>query len=115
MGHHHFVPGFPVMAWPMVEWVLDTHYRHLFNGVPEADAAIMVYGLPESVVTPLMQDVEARLAGIKTFSLPSVGEDGSRRHIELGARGVPEQVGPALDLLKAGVDALAGTWEAKQS
>ena len=115
MGHHHFVPGFPVMAWPMVEWVLDTHYRHLFNGVPEADAAIMVYGLPESVVTPLMQDVEARLAGIKTFSLPSVGEDGSRRHIELGARGVPEQVGPALDLLKAGVDALAGTWEPKQS
>ena len=24
---HHFVPGFPVMAWPMIEWVLDTQYR----------------------------------------------------------------------------------------
>src|SRR6185369_15230625 len=24
----HFVPGFPVMAWPMIEWVLDTHYAH---------------------------------------------------------------------------------------
>ena len=23
----HFVPGFPEMAWPMLEWVLDTHYR----------------------------------------------------------------------------------------
>jgi molybdopterin-biosynthesis enzyme MoeA-like protein len=23
---HYFVPGFPVMAWPMIEWVLDTHY-----------------------------------------------------------------------------------------
>src|SRR5699024_8898456 len=22
LGHHHFVPGFPNMAWPMVEWVL---------------------------------------------------------------------------------------------
>src|SRR5690606_16010620 len=22
---HWFVPGFPVMAWPMIEWVLDTH------------------------------------------------------------------------------------------
>src|SRR4051812_25858204 len=23
---HYFVPGFPVMAWPMLEWVLDNHY-----------------------------------------------------------------------------------------
>ena len=28
-GGVFFVPGFPVMAWPMIEWVLDTHYRHL--------------------------------------------------------------------------------------
>ena len=28
---HHFVPGFPQMAWPMVEWVLDSRYRALFN------------------------------------------------------------------------------------
>jgi molybdopterin-biosynthesis enzyme MoeA-like protein len=28
LGRHHFVPGFPVMAWPMIEWVLDTHYQH---------------------------------------------------------------------------------------
>ena len=27
----HFVPGFPVMAWPMMEWVLDQHYAHLFR------------------------------------------------------------------------------------
>jgi molybdopterin-biosynthesis enzyme MoeA-like protein len=25
----HFVPGFPVMAWPMIEWVLDTLYAGL--------------------------------------------------------------------------------------
>jgi molybdopterin-biosynthesis enzyme MoeA-like protein len=24
VGRHHFVPGFPVMAWPMIAWVLDT-------------------------------------------------------------------------------------------
>ncbi|MEF9944940.1 MAG: competence/damage-inducible protein A, partial [Burkholderiaceae bacterium] len=28
--NHWFVPGFPVMAWPMIEWVLDTHYRDHF-------------------------------------------------------------------------------------
>src|SRR5690606_11716935 len=25
----HFVPGFPVMAWPMLEWVLDHRYAEL--------------------------------------------------------------------------------------
>ena len=28
-GGVFFVPGFPVMAWPMIEWVLDTHFRRL--------------------------------------------------------------------------------------
>ena len=114
LGDHHFVPGFPVMAWPMVEWLLDTRYRHFFNAVPEADASIMVYGLPESAITPLMQDVESRYATLKTFSLPSVGEDGQRRHIELGVRGDPAAIAAAMDALRGGVIALGGTWEEKR-
>ena len=31
VGTVHFVPGFPVMAWPMIEWVLDQKYPHLFE------------------------------------------------------------------------------------
>src|SRR6478672_232959 len=31
MRDHHFVPGFPQMAWPMMAWVLDTRYRALFD------------------------------------------------------------------------------------
>jgi len=31
VGEHHFVPGFPQMAQPMVEWVLETRYRALFD------------------------------------------------------------------------------------
>ncbi len=31
LDEHWFVPGFPVMAWPMLEWVLDTHYADLFH------------------------------------------------------------------------------------
>jgi molybdopterin-biosynthesis enzyme MoeA-like protein len=114
LGDHHFVPGFPVMAWPMVEWLLDTRYRHLFNAVPEADASVMVYGLPESTITPLMQEVELRFKGLKTYSLPSVGEDGQRRHIELGARGAPEEVPGAMEALRAGVLKLGGTYEEKR-
>ena len=33
VADHHFVPGFPQMAWPMVEWVLDTYYRDRFEDV----------------------------------------------------------------------------------
>ena len=71
----------------------------------------MVYGLPESGVTPLMTDAESRHAQLKSFSLPSMGEDGTRRHIELGVRGLPEQVAKAIEEMKAGVIALGGTWE----
>jgi molybdopterin-biosynthesis enzyme MoeA-like protein len=111
VGNHHFVPGFPVMAWPMVEWVLDNKYKHLFHQISESEASITVYGLPESAITPLMTDAEARYKRLKSFSLPSVGDDGTRRHIELGVRGFPEEVVIAIEDMKTGVAALGGTWE----
>jgi molybdopterin-biosynthesis enzyme MoeA-like protein len=112
LGEHHFVPGFPIMAWPMVEWVLDKRYVHLFHKLPEAEASIMVYDSAESTLTPLMEAVEARHPGLKVFSLPSVGEDGRRRHIELGVRGAPAEVPAAMQALKRGVTETGGTWEA---
>src|SRR3990172_1247502 len=111
LGEHHFVPGFPVMAWPMVEWVLDERYAHLFNTCADAEASVIVYDLFESMITPLMTDVEARFLGVKTFSLPSIGDDGKRRHIELGVRGAPDPVAAAIAELKTGVTALGGTWD----
>jgi molybdopterin-biosynthesis enzyme MoeA-like protein len=112
LGDHHFVPGFPVMAWPMVEWVLDQRYAHLFHARSEAEAAVIVYELFESAITPLMIDIEARYSGVKTFSLPSLANAGRRRRIELGVRGAPDQVAAAIAEMKTGVTALGGTWEA---
>ena len=111
VAHHHFLPGFPVMAWPMTEWVLDQHYALLFHRSPEAEASIIVYELPESTITPLMLEVESKFQGLKSFSLPSMGEAGVRRHIELGVRGAPEEVAPAIARMKEGVAALGGRWE----
>ena len=111
VGNHHFVPGFPVMAWPMAEWVLDTYYRALFHRVPETEASIMVYELAESTITPLMLEVESKFRRLKSFSLPSMGEAGVRRHIELGVRGAPDEVTPAIEQMKEGVIALGGRWE----
>jgi molybdopterin-biosynthesis enzyme MoeA-like protein len=111
VGHHYFVPGFPQMAWPMVEWVLEEKYRELFDSQRWGEASLLVYGLPESAISPLMEEVNAAFQGLKTFSLPSMGQDGTRRHIELGVRGAPAEVAPALERLRAGVAALGGTAE----
>ena len=102
---HWFVPGFPQMAWPMAEWVLDEKYRHLVDRDRWAEGSIFVYEAGESQLVPQMQDVGARFPGVKVFSLPSMGGDGSRRHVELGVRGDPAQVGEALQRLKDGVQA----------
>lgn len=108
---HWFVPGFPQMAWPMLEWVLDTHYRHLFDRDRWGEGAVIVYELPESAVSPLMEQLNARYPGLKAFSLPSMGEGGTRRHIEIGVRGAPAEVAPAMEDLKSGLLALGGRIE----
>jgi len=87
VGHLHFVPGFPVMAWPMVEWVLDTRYAHLHGGHRQTERSIIVMGGMEATLTPLMERVESRFPGIKVFSLPSVDHPQWGRHIELGVKG----------------------------
>lgn len=114
-GEHHFVPGFPVMAWPMVEWVLDTRYRVQFNRVPEADDSVMVYDSAESTLTPLMEQIERQFPGLKVYSLPSMGEGGVRRHIELGVRGEPARIAAAMVELRKGVEAVGGRWEARSA
>ncbi|MBR7801268.1 competence/damage-inducible protein A [Undibacterium fentianense] len=89
---HYFVPGFPVMAWPMIAWVLDTHYSHLFHQHQYLEKSTLVFEMAESTLTPMMEVLESNYSGIKVFSLPSVGSDTVRRHIELGVKGEPTQV-----------------------
>ena len=108
---HWFVPGFPVMAWPMLEWVLDTHYRHAFHRDVQAERSMLVYELAESTATPLMERIEHEFPGIKVYSLPSVGEDGSRRHIELGVKGAPHRLDEAFERLRTGVAALGAQFD----
>ncbi|HEY8710983.1 MAG TPA: molybdopterin-binding protein, partial [Burkholderiaceae bacterium] len=66
----HFVPGFPVMAWPMIEWVLDQCYAHLRGNGVQAEKSVIVFGAMEATLTPLMERIEAEFGGVKVFSLP---------------------------------------------
>jgi len=105
---HHFFPGFPEMAWPMLEWVLDTHYRDAFAPGSVSESSIIVRGAGETQLIELMNECEARYRGIKVFSLPRLEPD---RHIELGARGEPREVAGAIAALKQGVSALGFPWQ----
>ncbi len=99
-GEHHFVPGFPQMARPMVEWILDERYRELFGRDRWTEESILVLDAGESQLIAAMESVEALYPGIKVFSLPSMGADGSRRHVELGVRGDPRRVDEAAAALR---------------
>ena len=104
---HYFVPGFPQMAWPMLEWVLDTHYAHAHAPGSVAESSIIVRGAGESQLIELMNACQAHHRGIKVYSLPRLSPE---RYIELGVRGQPEVVGPAITALKEGVSALGFSW-----
>lgn len=100
----HFVPGFPVMAWPMIEWVLDHRYAALQGqGGAQREKSVIVFGAMEATLTPLMERIESHFDGIKVFSLPSVDHPEYGRHIELGVKGVPERLDAAYASLLSGL------------
>jgi molybdopterin-biosynthesis enzyme MoeA-like protein len=107
--NHHFFPGFPQMAWPMLDWVLATWYPDLVRD-KAVERAIAVFGAGESQLIPLMNDNVAKFPALKLFSLPSILPDGGRR-IELGVRGDPAQAEIAIAHLREGVGALGFTFE----
>jgi len=107
LGQVHFVPGFPVMAHPMIEWVLEHHCRHLLP-VAHEERSVFVHGSMEATLTPLMEAIEASHPGVKVFSLPSVDHPQRGRHIELGVKGDPAGVALAFSMLTAGLTAMPG-------
>jgi molybdopterin-biosynthesis enzyme MoeA-like protein len=110
-GAHHFLPGFPEMAWPMIEWVLATLYPDLRADMPQGERAIVVFDAGESQLLPLMDQVVAGFPELKLFSLPHMLPDGGRR-IELGVKGDMTRIDTALAQLMHGVSALGFRWEA---
>ncbi|MBK0394153.1 competence/damage-inducible protein A [Ramlibacter algicola] len=106
VGDVHFVPGFPVMAWPMIEWVLDGQYSHLFRRGAYVERSVIVFGAMEAALTPLMEEIERAHPQVKVFSLPSVDHPQYGRHIDLGVKGAPGPVAPAYADLVAGLKGL---------
>ena len=103
IGDVHFVPGFPVMAHPMIENLLDTRYAFLQGGPAQVERSLIVFGAMEASLTPLMEAIEAGHPGVRVFSLPSVDHPVHGRHIELGVKGEQERVEAAFVALRDGL------------
>ena len=108
---HTFVPGFPVMAWPMLEWTLDHRYPHLHRSVRNEELSFVAYNIPESRITPTLEQIEQRWRDVRAFSLPSVGEGARAAHIELGVKGPLESVKEAIAFLREQALNLGATLE----
>lgn len=106
--NHSFMPGFPVMAHAMMAWVLDTHYARWHHLEVRVEHSFLVFAMPESRITPCLQELEQRWPGIKAFSLPNVGDAGEQPHIELGVKGDPQPAAEALAWLREQVMSLGG-------
>jgi molybdopterin-biosynthesis enzyme MoeA-like protein len=79
---HYFLPGFPQMAWPMAEWIMDKF--HPTMGPKLTEYSLQVLDTPESALVEIMNRFNQRFPEVKLYSLPTLGEDS---FIELGIRG----------------------------
>jgi molybdopterin-biosynthesis enzyme MoeA-like protein len=109
VGHLHFMPGFPVMAHPMLDWLLDQRYADQAGA--RSLRAVRVRGTNESALIPVFERVEAAFPGVRSFSLPSVDHPTLGPHIEIGVKGADSrQVDLAMAALREGA-AAAGAIE----
>lgn len=97
-GDHHFVPGFPSMAWPMVAWVLDNHYADLHRAERDVELLVEALDTPESALIDLMQHVMDAHGDVRIACLPNAS---GARIIEFGVRGEPKAAETAFADLKA--------------
>jgi molybdopterin-biosynthesis enzyme MoeA-like protein len=98
---HYFLPGFPEMAWPMMEWVLDTKYRSLHRAERPVEEAIVVRGAGESMLLDIMNAVVRDYPELKLASLPQNVEGGYL--VELSLRGDPARVPRAMAFVRSEV------------
>lgn len=97
LGRHHFLPGFPEMAWPMIAWVLDRCYGHLHRARPPIERGITVWAR-EGELLSLMEAFTRRYPHCRLSSLPELNPDQPR--LELGVRGEETEVAAAMDYLQ---------------
>jgi molybdopterin-biosynthesis enzyme MoeA-like protein len=111
IGHHHFVPGFPQMAWPMVQWVLDTHYNALHSSERSVERLLTVPNTGEGALINIMECFVAKFPDMQFSCLPHMEDE--YRETELGVRGRGNAVETAYQWLCCELTNSEFVWEAR--
>lgn len=90
IGNHHFVPGFPQMSWPMVEWVLDTYYSDTFPKEAPLLKELRILEAREGSLISVMNCIVAEYPEVKLSSLPYY--DDETFYVDMGLIGPPDEV-----------------------
>lgn len=101
-ANHHFMPGFPMMAKPMMAWVLAHYYQDLAQPI-RIEKTLRLQNEQESEWIDFMTEFESQFPALRLFSLPSVTPEGVRT-IELGIEGEVEAAERGFEALKAEAD-----------
>ena len=107
VNHHHFMPGFPEMAWPMIDWVINNHYKILINLKDIKDQSIWLDDVSESMLIDTMNEIKNKNKEIKIYSLPKLRPN---KTLELGIKGASKNVNKAMEDLKNQLEKLKFNW-----
>jgi molybdopterin-biosynthesis enzyme MoeA-like protein len=104
---HHFMPGFPEMAWPMLDWLLETYYRNNQLKIDIKDSSVWIDNVSESCLIDLMNKIILNNKDIKLYSLPKMDPI---KTLELGVRGSSKNVDKAIEEIKENLSNLKINW-----
>ncbi|MCB5194848.1 competence/damage-inducible protein A [Deefgea salmonis] len=97
IAQHYLLPGFPTMAWPMVEWLLDQYYT---AGTMPTRRSLTVLDAKEGDLIDIMQAVVEQWPQLTFSSLPSFGNHHcSQAHIEFSVQGDAHDGQTAIEFL----------------
>lgn len=98
LANIHCLPGFPEMAWPMMDWVIRSHYI-----LPDKRGltcySFVVKNVRESELITMLESVQQQFPAVKISSLPRFPAEGLWQ-TELGVRGEKSLALQAVNLLK---------------
>ena len=92
---HFFMPGFPEMAWPMMEWIFKNKLPT--SNIIEFDQSIIIQDIAESMLIDLMNQIENDFPLVKMYSLPKITP---HKQVEFGIKGDKAQVLTAMGVVK---------------
>ena len=107
INDHHFMPGFPEMSWPMLDWLLETYYRDNQLKIDIKDSSVWIDNVSESQLIDLMNQIISDNKDIKLYCLPKMDP---KKTLELGIKGPSKNVDKAIKEIKSNLSHLNINW-----